>query len=206
MLGLIQDQPLLVSSLITHADRHHGATEIVSRAIEGGIHRYRIADAHQRMRRLAKALRRLSVGEGDRVATLAWNTHRHFEFYYAVSGIAAICHIINPRLFQDQIAYIVNHADDQYVFFDLSFAALVEKLKPLCPGVKGWIAMTDRDHMPATIEGALCYEDLLGWPRRFATPRARRAIPRARSMRIARRCCILMARRCRTRSISRRAT
>jgi fatty-acyl-CoA synthase len=161
MFGLIQEQPLLISSLIRHADRHHGATEIVTRTVEGPIHRYAIRDAHSRARRLANALRRLGVGESDRVATLAWNTHRHFEFYYGVSGMGAICHIINPRLFHEQIHYIINHAEDAFVFFDLSFTPLVEKLKELCPEVEGWVAMTDRAHMPASLPDALCYEDLL---------------------------------------------
>src|SRR5215469_9865952 len=161
MFGLIQDRPLLVSSLLLHADRHHGATEIVTRTIEGPIHRYSIRDAHRRARQLARALGRLGVAQGDCVATLAWNTHRHFEFYYAVSGIGAICHIINPRLFHEQIIYIVNHAQDSYVFFDLSFASVVEKLIAQCRGVRGWVALTDRAHMPASLPEALCYEDLL---------------------------------------------
>jgi len=159
--GLIQDQPLLISSLIRHADRHHGATEIVTRTIEGPLHRHTIRDAHRRARQLANALQRLGVKEGDRVATMAWNTHRHFEFYYAVSGMGAICHIINPRLFHEQIVYIVNHAEDSCVFFDLSFAAVVEQLKAHCRGVKAWIAMTDRAHLPAVVPDALAYEDLL---------------------------------------------
>jgi fatty-acyl-CoA synthase len=161
MLGLMQDQPLLISSLIVHADRHHGDAEIVSRTIEGPIHRYTFRDAHGRARRLANALRRLGVGEGDRVATLAWNGYRHLEIYFAGSGMGAICHTINPRLFQDQIAYIIGHAEDAYVFFDLSFTALVEKLRPLCGGVKGWVAMTDRQHMAGAPADALCYEELI---------------------------------------------
>ena len=172
MLGLIQDQPLLISSLICHADRHHGATEIVTRTAAGSLHRYTIREAHARARRLANALNRLGVREGDRVATLAWNTHRHFEFYYGVSGMGAICHIINPRLFHDQIAYIINHAEDAYVFFDPCFAGLVEALKAHCRGVRGWVAMGDRDECPAVLPDALCYEELLAaesddfaWPR-----------------------------------------
>jgi 3-(methylthio)propionyl---CoA ligase len=161
MFGLIQDRPLLVSSLICHADRHHGATEIVTRTLEGPIHRYTIRTTHARLRRLSRALRRLGVGEGERVATLAWNTYRHLEFYYAVSGSGAVCHIINPRLFHDQIAYIIAHAEDAYVFFDPCFAALVEALRPRCPGVKGWIALTDAAHMPGELRDALCYEDLI---------------------------------------------
>ena len=171
MLGLMQDQPLLISSLITHADRHHGATEIVSRTIEGPIHRYTYRDAHTRARRLANALQRLGVKEGDRIGTLAWNTFRHLEIYFATSGIGAVCHTINPRLFPEQIVYIANHAEDRYVFFDLTFAPLVEKLRPLCKGVKGWVAMTDRAHMPAAPSDALCFEELvekesgaLDWP------------------------------------------
>ncbi len=161
MFGLIQDRPLLVSSLLLHADRHHGATEIVTRTVEGPIHRYTIGEAHRRARQLARALRRLDVTQSDCVATLAWNTHRHFEFYYAVSGSGAICHIINPRLFHEQIVYIVNHAEDRYVFFDLSFASVVEKLIGRCRKVRGWIALTDRAHMPAALPEALCYEELL---------------------------------------------
>jgi acyl-CoA synthetase (AMP-forming)/AMP-acid ligase II len=161
MHGLMQDQPLLISSLIVYADRHHGATEIVSRTIEGPIHRYRIRDAHARARRLANALKRLGVADGDRIGTLAWNGYRHFETYFTVSSMGAVCHTINPRLFPEQIVYIINHAEDRYVFFDLTFVSLVEKLKPQCPGVKGWVVMTDRAHMPASMPGALCFEELV---------------------------------------------
>ena len=161
MFGLMQDQPLLISSLITFADRHHGATEIVSRTIEGPIHRYTYRDAHGRVRKLANALKRLGVRKADPIGTLAWNGFRHFEIYYAVSGMGAICHTINPRLFAEQIVYIINHAEDRYVFFDLTFAPVVEKIRALCPQVKGWIAMTDRAHMPAAVPDALCFEDLL---------------------------------------------
>ena len=162
MNGLMMQMPLTISSLIRHADRFHGDTQIVSRSVEGPVHRYTYRDAHGRSRRLARALERLGVTEGDRVATLAWNGYRHFELYYAVSGIGAIVHTINPRLFGDQLAYIVNHAEDALVFFDLTFAPLVEKLAPACPGVKAWVAMTDRAHMPAAAPAALlCYEELL---------------------------------------------
>jgi len=172
MFGLMQDQPLLISSLIVHADRHHGTTEIVSRTHEGPIHRTTFREAHARARRLAAALRRLGVGDGDRVGTLAWNGYRHFEIYFAVSGMGAITHTINPRLFRDQIAYIINHAEDSYVFFDLSFAPLVEAVKPQCPGVKGWVAMAGRASMAAAPAGSLCYDELVdaesdafAWPR-----------------------------------------
>ena len=117
MLGLMMRWPLTISSLIRHADQCHGDTEIVSRTIEGPIHRYTYRDAHTRARRLANALGRLGVAAGERVATLAWNGYRHFELYYAVSGIGAIIHTINPRLFHDQLTHIVNHAGDRLVFF-----------------------------------------------------------------------------------------
>jgi 3-(methylthio)propionyl---CoA ligase len=161
--GLMMDAPLLISSLIEHADRHHGDTEIVSRSIEGPIRRHTYREAHRRARRLARALTALGVKQSDRIGTLAWNSFRHFEIYYAVSGMGAVCHTINPRLFPEQIGYIVNHAEDAYVFFDLTFVSLVEKLAPACKGVKGWVAMTDRAHMPqAAIPNLLCYEELLG--------------------------------------------
>ena len=167
--GLMMDMPLLISSLIAHADRHHGDTEIVSRTVEGpdkdgrgAIHRSTYRAAHQRARQLANALTALGVGQSERIGTLAWNGYRHFETYFAVSGMGAVCHTINPRLFPDQLAYIINHAEDRYVLFDLSFVPLVEKLAPVCPGVRGWVAMTDQAHMPqAAIANLLCYEALL---------------------------------------------
>ena len=162
MLSVMMNQPLMISSLIRHADKNHGDTEIVSRTVEGPIHRYTYRAAHVRSRRLARALSRLGVQAGDRVGTLAWNGYRHFELYYAVSGMGAVIHTINPRLFPDQITYIVNHAEDRYCFFDLTFAPLVERLAPVCKSVKGWVAMTDRAHMPTeAIPNLLCYEDLL---------------------------------------------
>jgi 3-(methylthio)propionyl---CoA ligase len=162
VLSLMMNQPLMISSLLRHADQNHGDTEIVSRTVEGPIHRYNYREAHVRARRLARALTRLGVQPGDRIGTLAWNGYRHFELYYAVSGMGAVIHTINPRLFPDQVTYIVNHAGDRYVFFDLSFAPLVERLATQCKDVKGWIAMTDRPHMPALgIPNLLCYEELL---------------------------------------------
>jgi fatty-acyl-CoA synthase len=162
MHGLMMDMPLQISSLIRHADRFHGDTEIVSRLIEGGIHRYTYRDAHRRSRQLANALVALGVRLGEPIGTLAWNGYRHFEIYYAVSGMGAVCHTINPRLFPEQIAYIANHAEDRYVFFDLTFVPLLEKIAPHCPGVRGWVAMTDKAHMPrAKLPNLLCYEDLV---------------------------------------------
>jgi fatty-acyl-CoA synthase len=162
MQGLMMDMPLLISDLIRHADRHHGSTEIVSRTLEGGIHRYDYRQAHARAQRLANGLKMLGVAMHDRVATMAWNGYRHFEIYYAVAGSGAVIHTINPRLFAEQIAYIANHAEDRVVFFDVTFAPLVEKLAPQLKSVKHFVAMTDRAHMPKEkIPHLLCYEELL---------------------------------------------
>src|SRR6266849_1621196 len=162
MRGLMMDMPLLVSSIIAHADRSHGDTEIVSRTVEGPIHRYAYTEAHKRSKQLAQALARLGVKQGERVGTLAWNGFRHFELYYGVAGMGAVVHTVNPRLFQEQLVFIVNDAEDRYVFFDLTFAPLAEKLAPACKGVKGWVAMTDRAHMPdANLPNLLCYEELI---------------------------------------------
>src|SRR5436853_43553 len=162
MRAQMMDMPLLVSSIVVHADRSHGDAEIVSRTVEGPIHRYTYAGAHKRSKRLAQALARLGVREGERVGTLAWNGFRHFELYYGVAGMGAVIHTVNPRLFPEQLVFIVNDAEDRYVFFDLTFAPLAEKLAPACKGVKGWVAMTDRAHMPqANLPNLLCYEELI---------------------------------------------
>jgi len=162
LMGQMMSAPLLISSIIKHAARYYGGTEIVSRRVEGDLHRYTYRDCELRARKLAQALGRLGVREGERIGTLAWNGYRHMEIYYAVSGSGAVCHTINPRLFPEQIAYIVNHAEDQYVFFDLTFLPLVEGVASHCPGVKGWIAMTDRAHMPAESKvPLLCFEELV---------------------------------------------
>jgi 3-(methylthio)propionyl---CoA ligase len=143
MHGLMMDQPLLISDLIRHADRHHGSIEIVSKTVEGGVHRYTYRDAHRRARQLANALKKLGVRMHDRVATLAWNGFRHYEIYYAVAGAGAVIHTINPRLFPDQVAYIANHAEDKIVFYDTTFAPLVEKLRPQLKTVQRFIPLTD---------------------------------------------------------------
>jgi len=162
MRGLIQDRPLLISSLIDYAADYHGAVEIVSRTVEGPIHRYTYAEARARAKRLAQALERQGVKLGDRVGTLAWNGYRHFELYYAVSGMGGVLHTINPRLFAEQIAYIANHAEDKLIFTDLSFVPLLEKLAPGLVSVEAYVVMTDRAHMPETsLPNALCYEELL---------------------------------------------
>ena len=162
MRGLMMDTPLLISSLIEYAARYHGDTEIVTRTLEGPIHRYTYRDAHQRSKQLANVLRSLDVKPGDRVATLAWNTYRHFELYYAISGIGAVCHTLNPRLFQEQLVYIVNHAEDAYIFLDASFAPLLEPIHDQLPTVRGYVVMTDAEHMPASqLPNLLCYETLM---------------------------------------------
>ena len=163
MFGLMQDRPLLISSLIEHANAFHPAREIVSRTVEGPIHRCTYGDVRRRARQMAGALTALGVAPGERVATLAWNGYRHMELYYGVSGMGAVLHTINPRLFPEQIVYIANHAEDQYLFFDLTFAPLIEKLGPLMNSVKGFVAMTDRAHMPALhLPNVICYEELIG--------------------------------------------
>src|ERR1700736_2482073 len=147
--GQMMDVPLTVSSLLAHASRHFGTTEIVSKRIEGDVHRYTYRDCEKRAKQLAQALIALDVQPGERIGTLAWNGYRHLEAYYGTTGFGAVCHTINPRLFPDQIAFIVNHADDSYVLFDTTFAALVDGLRPQCPKVKGWIALADEAHLPA---------------------------------------------------------
>jgi acyl-CoA synthetase (AMP-forming)/AMP-acid ligase II len=160
--GLMQNQPLLLSSLLRHADRYHGNTEIVSRTVEGPIHRYGYKDAARRVRKLADALRRLGVSQGDRVATLAWNNYRHFEIEHCVTGLGAVWHAINPRLMPAQISYIANHAQDRVLFFESSFLPIVEKLAPELSSVELFVLMVDRIAMPATgIKNIRCYEDLL---------------------------------------------
>ncbi|SOZ34671.1 3-(methylthio)propionyl-CoA ligase [Cupriavidus neocaledonicus] len=162
LMGQMMSAPLLISSIIKHAARYYGSTEIVSRRTEGDLHRYTYRDCELRARKLAQALGALGVQQGERVGTLAWNGYRHLEIYYGVSGMGAVCHTVNPRLFPEQIAYIVNHAEDGYVFFDLTFLPLVEGVAPHCPNVRGWVAMTDRAHMPAESKvPLLCYEELL---------------------------------------------
>ena len=161
MRGLMMEMPLLVSDLIRHADRHHGDTPIVSRRVEGDLHRYTYREAHTRARQAANALARLGLGSEDRVATLAWNGYRHFEIYYAVAGSGRVMHTINPRLFPEQIAWILNDAKDKALFLDLTFLPLVQKILPACEHLKHVVLMTDRAHMPAEAKGFLCYEDLL---------------------------------------------
>ncbi|MET0520215.1 MAG: 3-(methylthio)propionyl-CoA ligase [Burkholderiaceae bacterium] len=163
LMGQMMANPLLISSLITHAARHSGDTEIVSKRVEGDIHRYGWRDCELRARKLAQAFARLGCASGDRIATLAWNGYRHLEIYYGASGSGLVCHTINPRLFPEQIAWIANDAEDSVLCFDLSFLPLVEKLAAAMPGIQHYILMTDRAHMPAqsSVPGLLCYDDLV---------------------------------------------
>ena len=165
--------PLLISDLLAHASQNYPNSEIVSRRVEGDIHRYTYRDAYQRSKKLAKALLKLGVQQGDCVATIAWNGYRHFELYYAISGVGAICHTVNPRLFPEQMSYMINHAEDKIVFVDLSFLPILEGLKDQISTVKKIVVMIDKDKMPeSSLDNICCYEDLLDdesdvfeWPR-----------------------------------------
>ena len=163
MFGLMQHHPLLISSLLMHAERHHGQQEVVSRRIEGDIHRTTYRQLAARARQLAKAMAALGVGDGERVATLAWNGYRHLELYYAVSGMGAVLHTLNPRLHPDQVVWIADHAEDQVLCFDLTFLPLVEAVAARLKTVKHFVLMADRSHMPAAskIPNLRCYEDLV---------------------------------------------
>ena len=164
MLGQMQSQPLLISSLITHAERHHASTEIVSRRVEGDIHRSNWGQIARRARQVANALDGLHLAAGDRVATLAWNGYRHLELYFGVSGTGRVLHTLNPRLHPEQLAWIVNHADDRAVCFDMSFLPLVQAVAGKCPGVKHWVALCDADKLPADsgLPGLVSYEAWMG--------------------------------------------
>jgi 3-(methylthio)propionyl---CoA ligase len=166
MLGQMMSMPLLISNLIEHADRHHGTAEIVSRRVEGDIHRTNYSQVHARSKRLANALGSLGVKHGQMVATLAWNGYRHMELYFGVSGSGAVLHTLNPRLHPDQVVYIADHAEDQVLCFDLTFTPIIAAVAKRLKTVKHFVALCDRDKMPV-IEGVnvLCYEDLLAQAR-----------------------------------------
>jgi acyl-CoA synthetase (AMP-forming)/AMP-acid ligase II len=164
MLGLMQDRPLLISSLIEFADRHHGDGEIVSRRVEGDIHRYTWKDVAGRARQVANALDGMSLLFSDRVATLAWNGYRHLELYFGVSGSGRVLHTINPRLHPDQIAWIANHAEDQVLCFDLTFLPLVQAVHARCPGIRQYVALCDADRLPkdSGVPNLIAYESWIG--------------------------------------------
>ena len=162
MLGNMQDGQLLISGLIEHAEIYHTDTEIVSRTVEGPIHRYTLKDAANRSRKLANALGKLGLQKGDVVGTLAWNTFRHFELYFGVSGIGCVVNTVNPRLFPEQLTYIINHAANKYLFVDLTFVPLVESISDSLEGIKGIIVLTDKENMPETeLKNVICYEELI---------------------------------------------
>jgi len=164
MNGQMMQMPLLISSLIVHAERHHGEQEIVSRRVEGDLHRTTYRELAARSRRLANALAALGVQAGERVATLAWNGYRHMELYFGVSGSGAVLHTLNPRLHPEQLVYIANHAEDAVLFFDLTFLPLVAAVAGHAKSVRHWVAMTDRAHLPADaakIPNLLVYEEIV---------------------------------------------
>ena len=163
MLGLMQDWPLLLHRIIDHAAIQHGEREVVTRAVEDGVPRRRpYRTIRDRALRVAKRLTMEGIGIGDRVATLAWNSDRHLELWYAISGIGAITHTVNPRLFPEQIAWIVNHAEDRLLFLDLTFVPLVESLQDKLPSIERYVVLTDAAHLPQTqLKGAVAYEDWL---------------------------------------------
>jgi 3-(methylthio)propionyl---CoA ligase len=162
MFGLMQDWPLLIHRIIDHAGKQHADRQIVSRSIEGPIHRTTYAQVRQRALRAAKRLAFDGIGAGDRVATMAWNTWRHLELWYGITGVGAVYHTINPRLFEDQIVFIANHAGDRILFLDLTFVPLIEKLQDRLVSIERYVILTDGDHMPETsLKNAVAYEDWL---------------------------------------------
>ena len=173
MLGLMQSQPLLISSLIEFAARNHADGEIVSRRVEGDIHRYTYKDLAARSRQLANKLDAMGLAQGDRVASLAWNGYRHMEMYFGVSGSGWVLHTINPRLHPEQVAWIVNHAEDKVLCFDLTFLPIIQAVHAKCPQVQQWVVLCDTDRLPADsgIPGLVSYEswiagqsDQYRWP------------------------------------------
>jgi acyl-CoA synthetase (AMP-forming)/AMP-acid ligase II len=162
MKGLMMNSQLTITSIMQHAEKHHGTVEIVSVTADNPRHRYTYSDAFRRARKLANALATLGVQFGERIATIAWNDYRHFEIYYGASCSGFVCHTINPRLFEDQLEYIMNHAEDRWVFLDPMFLPLVEKLIDKLPLIKGIVLLTDEAHMPQTsLKNVSCYETLI---------------------------------------------
>ncbi len=161
--GLTMNMPLMVSSIIRYAAKYHGDTEIVARTIEGDLFRYDYRRAYERIQRLANAITTLEARPGDRIGSLAWNTHRHFEMFYGVSGTGAVLHTVNPRLFPDQLVYIINHAEDRYLFVDALTLPLVEAIAPRLTTVEAYVMMSERERMPekTSLPNLLCYEELL---------------------------------------------
>ena len=162
MRGLMQEWPLLVHTFIDHANIHHGEREIVTRRVEGDIHRTNYSEIYSRAKKFSKALQKLGVRQGEVIGTLAWNTHRHLESWYGITGIGAIYHTLNPRLFTEQLEYIINHAENQYIISDTTFVKLLEGIEKNIPNVKGFIFLTDKENMPDTkLKNSLIFEDLI---------------------------------------------
>ena len=172
MNGLMMDSQLTITTIMNHADRINGKSEIVSVTGDNPLHKYTYKDAFRRVRQMANALKKVGFESGDRIATLAWNDYRHFELYYAISCSGQVCHTINPRLFPEQIEFIINHAEDRFIFTDPMFVPLLEQLQHKLPHVEGFVVMTDTAHMPETsLKNAHCYEafiegesDSFDWP------------------------------------------
>lgn len=162
MLGLMQDWPLTVDKILDHARNWHPNREVVTRSVEGPIERTTYGAIHGRAKRVSNALKAWGVQPGDRIATLAWNTGDHIETWYGIMGIGAVCHTLNPRLFPEQLVYIINHAGDRIIFVDLTFVPLLDAILPHCPSVERVVIMTDPDHMPQTkLPVVECYETVL---------------------------------------------
>ena len=162
MLGLMQDWPLTVDKIIDHASHWHPTREVVTRSVEGPIVRTNYGEIHGRAKKVSNFLKSWDVQVGDRIATLAWNTGRHIEAWYGIMGIGAVCHTLNPRLFPEQLVYIINHAGDRVIFVDLTFVPLLQAILPHCPGVERVVVLTDADHMPdVKLPGLECVETLL---------------------------------------------
>jgi fatty-acyl-CoA synthase len=163
MLGLMQDRPLLISQLIDFAERNHPDGKLVSRRVEGDLHRCTYRDAAARSRRVANALDGMGLAFGDRVGTLAWNGYRHFELYFGVSGSGRVMHTVNPRLAPDQVAWILNHAEDRVLCFDMTFLPIVKGIWQHCPKVEHWVALCEADALPMDtgVKGLVSYEALL---------------------------------------------
>ena len=172
MLGLMMNTPLLVSSIAEHAANYHAGREIVSVTVDNPRHRYTYGECIARSKQLANALAGLGASEGDRIATLAWNDYRHIEAYYGISGAGHVCHTINPRLFPEQLVFIINHAEDRWIFTDVMFVPLLEAIADKIPNVEGFVIMTDEQHMPDTkLSNVMCYETLIaGEPSDFEWP------------------------------------
>ena len=162
MQGLMMDSPLLVSGIVEHADQNYPDREIVSVTSEDPLHRYTYKDCFKRVRKLANALEKLNITKGDRIATLAWNDYRHLETYYAVGGSGYVCHTINPRLFPEQIVFMINHAEDKWIMTDPLFLPLLESISDQIPDVEGYIVFSNEETMPETpLKNAVSYESLI---------------------------------------------